>query len=257
LECPIELARSPQLQPERTSGKLKMQPNATAREASPMPGVQPSSVSLRETIRHSAEGERKYIRYFDGRGHFGHVRLLLIPHPGERCTVTIDSACTLPKEACDAASEMLLQRFDRGRHGLLPLIGFEVRLTGGTYLAPYSYLEACAIAASMAYDEALLRAGLFVVEFYAGIRLFVEIDALSRTIRTLRDLLGEVRATSTVTKIVQLDVEIPVRLCGAVKAALGLRVLNMIPLPKDQQYQPLASAAQDPHGLSGGFDEWT
>ena len=56
----------------------------------------------RETIRYSAEGERKYIRYYDGRGHFGHVRLRLIPHPGEACGVSLDTACDLPEDCCQA-----------------------------------------------------------------------------------------------------------------------------------------------------------
>ncbi len=214
-------------------------------------------IVYRQTIRYSASGERKYIRYYDGRGHFGHVQLQLIPHPGELCSVSIDAACPLPQEASHAARAALFQRFDHRRLGLPPFIGFEVLLTGGAYLPRHSYPGACAIAATMAFDEALLRAGLFIVELYVGIRLLVELDALSWTMKTLADLLGEVRTTHTVTDIVRLDVEIPVRLYGAVKAALRLPVLDMFPLDKDMQYRPFRMEA----GISGSsghdLDEWT
>jgi elongation factor G len=118
-----------------------------------------SSSAYRETIRHSSVGERKYIRYFDGRGHFGHVRLLLTPRPGAPCSVSVDAACALPKEATIAAQHAISERFDRCSHLHLPLIGFDVHLMGGTYLPRHSYPEACAIAACMAFEEALQSRG--------------------------------------------------------------------------------------------------
>src|SRR4051794_730068 len=174
----------------------------------------------RETIRYAASGERKYIRYFDGRGHFGHVRLQMTPRPGELCSISVDSSCHLPEESCAVIQAALRRRFEHGPVARLPLVGMEVRLTGGTYLPRHSYPEACGIAASMAYDEALRGAGSLVVEPYVGIRLLIENNSLQRTVTTLTALLGEVRAVHSITDVAQLEVEIPARLQSAVKSAL-------------------------------------
>jgi elongation factor G len=220
--------------------------------------AQPSfPVAYRETIRHPAEGERKYIRYFDGRGHFGHVRLQLIPHPGELCSVTVDAACPLPDESCRVARSVLFQRFDHGAAGHFPVVGFEVRLTGGSYLTRHSYPEACATAACMAYDEALARGAPFVVEPYVGVRLLVELDALNATIKRLAGLLGQVRATHTVTDIVRLEVEIPARLCDALKSSLRLRHLDTFPLAKDLHYRPLVTPSEGSSRSGDELEEWT
>src|SRR4051794_32506903 len=140
------------------------------------------SHSYRETIRYPARGERKYIRYFDGRGHFGHVHLQLTPRPGEFCSVSVDAACPLPEESCTAINQALLRRFEHGPVRYLPLVGVEVRLTGGSYLPRHSYPEACAIAACMAYDEAMRVAGPLIVEPYVGVRLLMEKGSLQRTV---------------------------------------------------------------------------
>jgi elongation factor G len=211
----------------------------------------------RETIRYAASGERKYIRYFDGRGHFGHVRLQLKPQPGEACSISVDASCHLPEESCAAVHTALRGRFDHGPVGRLPLVGMEVRLTGGTYLPRHSYPAACAIAASMAYDEALRVAGPFVIEPYVGIRLRIENNSLQWKMKTLTALLGEVRAVHSVTDVIRLEVEIPVRLQDAVKSALRLRFLEIFPLPQDQQYRPVTASGSRLYGFSDALDEWT
>jgi elongation factor G len=214
-------------------------------------------LTYRETIRYAAAGERKYIRYLDGRGHFGHIRLQLMPRPGEPCSVSIDAACPLPEESCTAIKQTLGRRFEHGPVRRLPLIGVEVRLTGGSYLPRHSYPEACAMAACMAYNEALQGAGPLVVEPYVGVRLLVEKGSLQRTVDTLTALLGEVRAIHSVTDVAWLDVEIPARLQGAVRSALRLPFVETFLLPKDQQYRPLSESAKESGNLSDFLDDWT
>jgi translation elongation factor EF-G len=146
---------------------------------------------------------------------------------------------------------------DHGPVARLPLVGIEVRLTGGTYLPRHSYPQACAIAASMAYDEALRPASPFVVEPYVGIRLLVENNSLQRKVKILIALLGEVHAIHSVTDVALLEVEIPVRLQYAVKSALHLGMLETFVLPKDRQYRPLSTSGKGPYGFSDALDEWT
>ncbi len=94
-------------------------------------GSSAPNILFRETIGHSAEGERKYIRYYDGRGHFGHVRLRLIPHPGASCSVSLDVACSLPDECCRAIQDSLMRRCDLEPRSHLRLIGLEAHVIGG------------------------------------------------------------------------------------------------------------------------------
>jgi elongation factor G len=248
----------PDCDPEDTSGKLECsQDDAKEPIVCMCPlGLTPS-VAYRETVRYAASGERKYIRYFDGRGHFGHIGLQLMPRPGECCSVSVDAACPLPEESCTAIKRALARRFEHGPVRYLPLIGFEVRLMGGSYLPRHSYPEACAIAACMAYDEAMRRAGPVLVEPYVGVRLLVETGSLQRTVDALTALLGEVRAIHSVTDVAWLEVQIPTRLQRAVRSELRLPFLETFPLPKEQQYRPLSGSAVETNHFSDLLDDWT
>ena len=209
----------------------------------------------RETICYSAEGDRKYIRYFDGRGHFGHVRLRLVPYPGESCRVSLDDACSLPGECCRAIQDALMRRFDLEPRSHLELVGFEARVIGGTFLDHHSYPEAYALAACMAFDEAFHRASPMVVEPYIGVSLVVEFDDLVWTIKALGALLGEMQTTQRVTDVVRLNVDVPMRLVGTIRS-MGMRITRQFPIPSDDRYRPILTARTG-DVLPDDLGEWT
>ena len=209
----------------------------------------------RETICYSAEGDRKYIRYFDGRGHFGHVRLRLVPYPGESCRVSLDDACSLPGECCRAIQDALMRRFDLEPRSHLELVGFEARVIGGTFLDRHSYPEAYALAACMAFDEAFHRACPMVVEPYIGVSLVVEFDDLIWTIKALGALLGEMQTTQRVTDVVRPNVDVPVRLVGTIRS-MGMRITRQFPIPSDDRYRPILTARTG-DVLPDDLGEWT
>ena len=210
---------------------------------------------FRETIRHTAEGDRKYIRYFDGHGHFGHVRLRLVPHPGESCHVTLDDACSLPGECCRAIEDALMRRCDLEPRSHLRLIGLEARVVGGSFLDRHSYPEAYALAAGMAFDDALHRACPMIVEPYTGLSLVVELDHLVWTIKALGALLGEMQTTQRVTDVVCLNVDVPVRLVGTIRA-MGMRIAKQFPIPSDERYRPILTPKTG-DVISDDLGEWT
>jgi elongation factor G len=107
-------------------------------------------VAYRETIPRRAVGERKYVRRFDGRGHFAHLRVELLPRPGPLPSVTAVDGLELPEDCYHAARVALFKKFERGPVRGFPLIGFQVRLLDATCLSAYSYPDAFATAASMA-----------------------------------------------------------------------------------------------------------
>jgi elongation factor G len=218
--------------------------------ASPTPNI-----LFCETIRHSAEGERKYIRYYEDRGHFGHVQLRLISHPGEPCRVTADAACSLPVDCCRAIQEALIRRFDPQPRGRLQLIGVEARLTGGSYLERHSYPEAFAHAACMAFDEALHRACPVIVEPYIGVSLSVEFEKLVGTMKTLGALLGEMRTTQRVTDVLHLKLDVPVRLVGTIRS-MGMHITQQFPIQSDERYRPILTPKTG-DAIPDDLSEWT
>lgn len=208
-----------------------------------------------ETICYSAEGDRKYIRYFDDRGHFGHVRLRLVPHPGASCSVNLDDACILPGECCRAIQDALMRRFDFEPRSHLRLIGLEARVIGGSFLDRHSYPEAYAHAAHMAFDDALHRACPMIVEPYIGVSLVVELDDLVWTIKALGALLGEMQTTQRVTNVVHLKVDVPMRLVGTIRS-MGIRITKQFSIPSDGRYRPILTPRTG-DVLPDDLGEWT
>lgn len=125
-------------------------------------------VPYRETIVRSSVGERKYVRYFDGRGRFAHLRVELLPRPGELPSVTAADGLELPADCYHAVRAALFKKIDRGPIRGFPMIGLQVRLLAATYLPAYSYPEAFAAAASMALDEAMIHASPIITHRALG-----------------------------------------------------------------------------------------
>jgi elongation factor G len=213
-------------------------------------------VPYRETIARSAVGERKHVRYFDGRGHFAHLQIEILPRPGQLPTVTTGHSLRLPADCVHTARAALLRKMDRGPIHGFPMIGLEVRLLAATYFPAYSYPEAFAAAASMALDEAMIQASPMVVEPWIGLRLRVEDQALSATLNTLTKFLGLVRAEISFGTYFVLDTEIPATLKQRVASALGLSRPETYGLPKSECYRPL-SGPVDPPASQDSLEDWT
>jgi elongation factor G len=152
-------------------------------------------IAYKETIQRAATGDRKYVRFFDGRGHFAHVRLHLIPRPTEFCVVTKSESLEIPESCYNAARASTFRRLESGPVHHYPMFGIEVQVIGGTYMPNYSYPRAFELAASMAFDEAVLRAGPLVMEPWIGVTLSVQPEAISEVLETLTALVGELPAS--------------------------------------------------------------
>jgi elongation factor G len=213
-------------------------------------------VPYRETIVQRAVGERKYVRHFDGRGHFAHLRLELLPRAGLSPSVTSVDGLTLPPDCYHAARAALFKKFERGPIRGFPLMGVEVRLLAATYLTAYSYPGAFATAASMAFDEAMIHASPIILEPWVGIRLRIEDHALSATVGTLTKFLGTVRAEISHGTYFLIETEIPLRLQSRVTLALGLTQPDTYPLPESTRYKPL-SGPLDPESSHDVPEDWT
>jgi hypothetical protein len=95
-----------------------------------------------------------------------------------------------------------------------------------------------------------------IVEAYTGICLLVDVEALSWTIRALAAVPGAMRITQRSTELVQLELEVPVRLVKEIRA-MGLRIAKVFSLPKDIQYQPVFERRAAGSTFPDVLDEWT
>lgn len=216
----------------------------------PEPGV-------RETIQFAAVGERKYIRYFDGRGHFAHVCIHLLPRPGERCSVSVDSTCPIPEQAHPAMRAALQSRFAKGLRRV-PLIGMEARLMGGSHLPNYASPAAFASAACMAYDEALPRAVPVLVEPWIGLALRLRpSDDLPSGLKRLIPILTQMRISATEKDKTMQRIEVPLRLLTTIQEACRPMGVRTFPLPPHFQYRPFDAYLAGLEPSRGYLDEWT
>jgi elongation factor G len=213
-------------------------------------------VPYRETITRRSVGERKYVRHFNGRGHFAHLRVELLPRPGHLPSVTTADGLGLPLDCYHAARVAFFKKIERGPIRGFPLIGLEVRLLAATYLPAYSYPDAFAAAASMALDEAMIHASPIILEPWVRLRLRVESDALSATFDMLTKFLGAVRTEISLADYFLLDTEIPVRLKSRVAFALGLARPDTYQLPEGSRYRTLSGPLEPPAPHSA-LEDWT
>jgi translation elongation factor EF-G len=214
----------------------------------------------RETIQRAAIGDRKYVRYFDGRGHFAHVQLQLIPRPGDLRLVAKFDGFDIPDPCYEAARAALLRRLDSGPIHCYPMIGLEVRMLGATFLPRYSYPEAFARAASMAFDEAVRGASPIVIERWSGFILKVDPNAVKETLETLTVVLGEVPASISFNALQQCFViraQAPVRLLPMFKEVFYLRRLETYLLPEEQRYREMTGLPPKERPPGSPLDEWT
>ncbi len=213
-------------------------------------------VPYRETITRSAVGERKYVRYFDGRGHFAHLHIEILPRAGELPSVTTGYGLELPEDCYRAVRTALFKRMNRGPRYGFPMIGLEVRLLAATHLPVYSHPDAFAAVACMALDEAMIHAAPVVLEPWVGLRLHVEDHALSTTLETLSKFLGSVRADISLGAHFVLDTEIPARLKQRIASALGVTRLVTHPLDEAKKYKPLSGPIDQP-ASQDALEDWT
>ena len=216
-----------------------------------------SSIAFRETIRRAAIGERKYIRHFEGRGHFAHVKLELLPHDEEACIVTRAPDLAIPEDCYHAVRAAIFRRFDSGPTAHHPMRGVEVRLLEATHLPPHSYPEAFAMAAGMAFDEALFAASPVILEPWIGLRIHVQQDELADAIAALVLLLGKVDASVTYSDAFILNVETPNRLLTRACQMVGPRHTETFALPASREYRPMQASRPSDSQRLPRFEDWT
>lgn len=123
-------------------------------------------VAYKETIRHEAEAEAKYIRQSGGRGQYGHVWLRV--EPLERGTgfefVNAIKGGIIPQEFIPAVAKGVKEAMEKGILAGYPVIDLKATLYDGSFHDVDSSEFAFKIAGSMAVQEAARSANLVLLE---------------------------------------------------------------------------------------------
>jgi elongation factor G len=124
-------------------------------------------VAYRETVTGRAQNvEGRFVRQTGGHGQYGHVKIDL--EAGERGTglvfVNDIVGAVIPKEFIPSIEKGLRDAMNRGVLCGYPMVDVRVRLFDGSYHEVDSSGPAFEVAASMAFQEAVQKAGLILLE---------------------------------------------------------------------------------------------
>ena len=155
-------------------------------------------VAYKETIRGEAEAEGKYIRQSGGRGQYGHCWLKVVPLERGQGFVWEDKikGGLIPKEYLPAIQKGVKEASDNGVLAGYPLIDFKATVFDGSYHEVDSSEAAFKIAGSMAFQSAVRKAGLVLLEPLMKIEIVTPEEFMGDVIGDLNSKRGQVNEMS-------------------------------------------------------------
>ena len=123
-------------------------------------------VAYREALTRATESEGRFVRQTGGRGQYGHVVMRFEPLP-PGAGFAFESKIiggAVPKEYIPAVQKGIAQAKETGSIAGYPMVDFRAVLLDGSYHEVDSSEVAFSVAATMAYHEAVRRAGPAILE---------------------------------------------------------------------------------------------
>jgi elongation factor G len=131
-------------------------------------------VAYRETIRHAAEGEGRFVRQSGGRGQYGHCKIRIEPLPGgEFEFVNSITGGTIPKEYIEPVRRGIVEAMEAGVLAGYAMTGIRATIHDGSYHEVDSSEMAFKIAGSMAFKSAAHRAKPVLLEPVMAVEVVV------------------------------------------------------------------------------------
>jgi elongation factor G len=122
-------------------------------------------VAYRETIRHRAEAQGRFVRQTGGRGQYGDVYIEVEPAPGEGFSFENKIVGgTIPREYIPAVEKGIREALETGVLAGYPMVDIKVQLTDGSYHDVDSSEMAFKIAGSIGFKEACRKAKPVLLE---------------------------------------------------------------------------------------------
>jgi len=144
-------------------------------------------VAYKETIRGSAEARGRYVRQTGGRGHYGDVHLRVEPlerGAGFEFVVAIVGGA-IPREFFSAVEHGVREAMEGGVLANCPMVDVRATLFDGSYHDVDSSELAFKIAGSLAFKEAVKKAGIILLEPIMRVEVVVPSEYMG-------DVLGDI-----------------------------------------------------------------
>lgn len=168
-------------------------------------------VAYRETITVPAQAEGKFIRQTGGRGQYGHVKIRVEPRERESGFEFIDEikSGAIPKEYIPAVEKGIKEAMETGVIAGYPVVDIAVRLYDGSYHEVDSSEIAFKIAASMAFKDAVRRAGAIILEPVMSVEVVVPEEFMGAVIGDLSSRRGRILGTELRGGMQAIKAEVP------------------------------------------------
>ncbi len=136
-------------------------------------------VAYRETITKAARGEGKFIKQSGGRGQYGHAVIILEPSTEGYSFTDETVGGIIPKEYIRPIEEGIKEAAEAGVLAGYELVNYKVRLVDGSFHDVDSSEVAFKIAGSMAFKDAVSKAGATLLEPVMTVKIFVPNEFVS------------------------------------------------------------------------------
>jgi len=152
-------------------------------------------VAYREAIKHSAEGEGKYIRQSGGRGQYGHCVITIEPMERGKGYEFVDEikGGVIPREFIQPINKGIQEAKQRGFLAGYPILDVKATLTDGSYHDVDSSEAAFKIAASFAFQEACKKAGVYILEPIMNVEVVTPEQYMGDVIGDLNSKRGQIQ----------------------------------------------------------------
>lgn len=168
-------------------------------------------VAYKETIRHEAAAEGKYIRQTGGRGQYGHVVLKVEPLKGGGHGYEFEDKIvggTIPKEFIPAVEKGVKEATEGGVLAGYPTVDVKVTLYDGSYHEVDSSEMAFKIAGSTAFKNAFTKGEPVILEPIMEVEIVVPESYVGEVMGDLNARRGRIEGTELRgdTRIIKADV---------------------------------------------------
>ena len=167
-------------------------------------------VAFRETITKPAESDTKYARQTGGHGQYGHVKIRIEPNP-EKGYEFVNSIVggVIPKEFIGPAEAGIKGAMQSGVLAGFNVVDVKVTLYDGSYHEVDSSELAFKMAGSMAFKDAMRKAGPVLMEPIMKVSVIVPDDYMGDVIGDLNSRRGTITGTEVRTGATQINANVP------------------------------------------------
>jgi elongation factor G len=168
-------------------------------------------VAYKETVRKAVEQQGRFIRQTGGRGQYGDVWIKLEPQPPGAGFEFVDAikGGSIPREYIPAVEKGLREATDNGALAGYPVVDVKVTLTDGSYHDVDSSEIAFKIAGSMAFKEAMRKAGPVLLEPIMSVEVVVPEEFMGDVIGDISSRRGKVLGMDTRPAAQAIDARVP------------------------------------------------